>query len=179
MIRILNRYLLLALPICAFSFLVSAVAATGGKGRETIVILVRHAEKAVDGTDDPPLSDAGRKRAAALSHAVAAAGIKAVFATEFRRTQQTVEPTSLSQKLPVTRVEAAKTDQLARQILDTHRGETVLVAGHSNTIPEIIAALGAPKIEPLDESRYDDLYVVFIPPDGPARLLNLKYGQTE
>lgn len=179
MIRKTNRFLVLALPICTFALFVSAVAATGGVDRETVVIVVRHAEKAVDGTDDPPLSDAGRRRAAALSHAVAVAGIKAIFATEYQRTQQTVEPVSQSLNLPVTRVNASKKDLLVKQVLDSHRGETVLIAGHSNTVPDIMAAFGAPKIEPLDERRYDDLFVVFIPSGGPARLLNLKYGQSE
>lgn len=179
MMRKLSQILLPVVALCAATFVLSAMAATGGAERETIVIVVRHGEKAVDGTNDPPLSEAGERRAAALSHAVAAAGIKAVFATEFRRSQQTVEPTAQSLKLAVTRVEAAKTDELARQILNSHRGETVLVAGHSNTVPGIIAALGAPKIDPLDESRYDDLFVVFVPANGPARLLNLKYGKAE
>lgn len=147
--------------------------------RETVVIVVRHAEKASVPADDPPLTDAGRKRALALSHALSQAGVKAIFATQYQRTQQTVDPSAQAFKIGVTVIDATKSATLAGQVLEKHRGGVVLVAGHSNTIPDIIAALGGGHIPPIAESDYDDLFIVSIPGNGPSRVLHLQYGQTQ
>ncbi len=152
------------------------LGATNTPSDETVVIVVRHAEKSAAPSDDPPLSDAGRKRADALSRALSKAGVKAIFATQYQRTQQTVEPTAQALQIPVTKVDAANTPALVAQVLEKHRGQVVLIAGHSNTIPEIIAALGGGPIPAIAETDFDNLFIVSIPVTGPARLLHLKYG---
>jgi len=43
-----------------------------------------------------------------------------------------------------------------------HAGGTVLVVGHSNTIPAIIAALGGPKFPDLCDGVYSSLFVMEI-----------------
>lgn len=146
---------------------------------ETTVILVRHAEKAVVPGDDPPLSEAGGKRAAALRHALEKSGVSAIYATQYRRTQQTVEPLAKALKITPKQLDAAKPEALVAQIRQKHRGGTVLVAGHSNTIPEIIDALGAPHAPDIEDRDYDDLFVVTIPKGGPVRLLHLQYGAAD
>ena len=57
---------------------------------QKLVFVVRHAERADTGMQaqtDPPLSAAGESRAQKLAAMLADAGVKDVFATEFKRTQ--------------------------------------------------------------------------------------------
>ncbi len=144
----------------------------------TVVYVVRHAEKAVDDADprDPGLSPLGLLRREALGRALADAPLRAVFATEFRRTRQTVEPLAESRGLAVTTAPARDAAGLAKTILESHRGQSVLVAGHSNTVPAILRALGAVEAPDLAESDYDDLFIVTIPAEGSAALMHLHYG---
>jgi hypothetical protein len=57
-----------------------------------------------------------------------------------------------------------------------HAGGTVLVVGHSNTIPAIVGALGAPRPRDLCDSEYDQLFVVILGDTGPPRLVRSRYG---
>lgn len=144
-----------------------------------LVLLVRHAEKALEPGDDVPLTDAGRARAAALADALAHARVDAIVTTQFRRTKDTAGP--LAQRLHLTpRVVEAGTDTRAhaRAVADAVRGagRTVLVVGHSNTVPAIIAALGGPPLEELCESDYDTLFVLALPPGGEPGLTQSRYG---
>ena len=61
-------------------------------GAQSIVFIVRHAEKETSGGNDPELSESGRARAEVLARMLHDAGITAVYATEFKRTQQTAAP---------------------------------------------------------------------------------------
>ena len=64
------------------------------------------------------------------------------------------------------------------RILAEHAGEIVLVSGHSNTVPEIVAALGAPEPDPIDDAEYDNLYVVSVSSaGGEATVLHLHFGR--
>ena len=75
-----------------------------------MVIVVRHAERADGGAGastgmtgapaDPLLSAAGEARATKLATMLADSGVKAIFTTEFRRTQDTGKP--LAAKLGLT-----------------------------------------------------------------------------
>jgi broad specificity phosphatase PhoE len=156
-----------------------SLGAQAPAGPSTTVIVVRHAEKAAEPAADPPLTEAGAARAAALVEAVRHAGVKAVISTQFARTRTTVGPAATALGLPVETADARARDHvaaLAARILGSHRGSTVLVAGHSNTVPDIVAALGAPKPALICDGEYDNLYVVTIPAAGPATVVQAKYG---
>jgi broad specificity phosphatase PhoE len=143
----------------------------------TTIILVRHAEKNIEPSNtDPDLSPAGQARAQELVRVFGDAGIKAIYATQYKRTQQTVKPLADKLGLPITPVDAKNTAELVRQIRAQHNGEVVLVAGHNNTVPEIIAALGGPQMPIIPETEFDNLYVVTIYRVGKAKLLKMKYG---
>lgn len=144
----------------------------------TTVILVRHAEKKVVGSEnkDPDISDEGQARAKEIARMFSGAGIAAIYATQFKRTQQTVKPLSDRLGVAVTKVEAKKTSDLVALIRSTNAGQTIFVAGHNNTVPEIIAALGGPQLPIIPETDFDNLYILTIQKDGVTRLLKLKYG---
>ncbi len=150
----------------------------------TTVILVRHAEKA-DGSRDPDLSARGAARAAALARVLADVEIHGVYSSQYRRTKQTLEPVAVRKQrdVMVFPVDGEDLPAYARaftgRLLDAHAGETVLVAGHSNTVPRLIEALGVTPAPNLDDSDYDDLFVVILEPGGAARLLHLHYGEPD
>jgi phosphohistidine phosphatase SixA len=138
-----------------------------------MVILVRHAEKAAAPAGDPALSDAGKARAAALVSTLAGAGVTAIITTEFTRTRETAAP--LAARIGVTpQVVAARGMAGAAHVAATltairsHTRGVVLVVGHSNTVPAIIAALGAARMRDLCESDYDNLFVVHRGGASPA-----------
>ena len=144
----------------------------------TTVILVRHAEKVLDPhNQDPDLTPAGQERALEIAHMFSGAGINAIYATQFKRTQQTVKPLADQTGVTVSTLNANQTDQLVNQIVTHHRGQTIFVAGHNNTVPAIISALTGENYPVIPESEYDNLYVVTIYRVGKAKVMKLKYGQ--
>ena len=151
--------------------LAGCLGIAAGESATTAFIVVRHAEKADDGSRDPPLSAAGQARAQALARRLAGSGLVAVYATPFRRTQQTAQAVATSAGLPVTTYSAdAAPANFAAELRAHHRHGTVLVVGHSNTVPEIVASLCSCRIAALDENSYDGIYTIRIAPDGKASL---------
>ncbi len=143
----------------------------------TTVILIRHAEKVIDPNNpDVDLSPAGQERAQELVRMFADAGVNAIYATQYKRTQETVKPLSDRLGLPVTVVNSSGTSELVRQIHADHRGQTILISGHNNTVPEIIAALGGPPLPVIPESEFDNVYVLTVYRTGKAKLVKMKYG---
>lgn len=143
----------------------------------TTVILVRHAEKIIDPNNpDVDLSDAGQARAQEIARMFGEAGVNAIYATQYRRTQQTVKPLSDKTGVPVTIVNSKNTADLLGQIRAQHSGQTIFIAGHNNTVPEIVAALGGPQYPTIPDSEYDNLYIVTVYRTGKAKVVKIKYG---
>ncbi len=143
----------------------------------TTFILVRHAEKG--GTDaDPDLSSDGLKRADELRKTLKNVPVAAVYATPYKRTRQTVKPVADEKKIAVTEY-STRTPyrELIDQILKTHQGKVVLIAGHSNTIPELLKALCNSSSVTIAEDHFDNLFVVHQTEGTEPVLLHLKYGQ--
>jgi phosphohistidine phosphatase SixA len=142
------------------------------------ILLVRHAEKEVVPPEnkDPNLSLAGQARAQEIARMFGDAGITSIYATQYKRTQQTVKPLADKSGVTVTQVEAQKTPDLVKQIRDSKPGAVVFLAGHNNSVPEIIAALGGPKLPIIPETEYDNLFILTVQSDGTARLLKMKFG---
>ena len=160
---------LLAVPV--------AVAADGA----TTVILVRHAEK--DRThpedNDPRLTDEGHARAEELVHVLADVGIDVIYSTPYRRTRDTAKPLAKHLGLDLEKAPVGNHGEgMARRIREKHAGQTVVVVGHSNTTPELAKALGVESPPFIEDHVFDDLWIITIPADGPARLLRLRYGAT-
>jgi phosphohistidine phosphatase SixA len=180
---------LLALALGAL-FLTSALArrdaAAAAPAAQRTVILVRHAEKDTDDPRDPTLSPAGRERARRLAALLAESGADRLVATEFKRTQQTLEPLAEALGLEIEVVPARDLTAVSTLVREAPPGETLVIAGHSNTVPVLAARFGVPlsglvpqgQGEGLPESQYDRLLVFTLPPeDGGAQpsLLELRY----
>jgi broad specificity phosphatase PhoE len=159
-------YAVLALAIVAIALPASS---------QVTVILTRHAEKAAIPPKDPPLTPAGQKRAEALASMLADCGVDAIYTTEFQRTQQTAAVLAERVHIKPTVIPANDTDALVKAIRERQSG-VVVVVGHSNTLPEIIAALGGPHVN-IPESEYDNLFVLTVGASHSS-LLRLHYGDS-
>jgi len=60
-----------------------------------------------------------------------------------------------------------------------HAGKTVLVVGHSNTVPKIIAALGGPALADICDAAYSNIFTLVIPASGTPRLEHAHYGAAD
>ncbi len=148
----------------------------------TTVIFVRHAEKAATPADNPGLSPAGQRRVAELRRqlvdADVVAGVDAVYATPFRRTEETARPIAEALDLPVHSYDAEDTEAIMEYIVKAHKGKIILVVGHSNTLPALIGNMGASKkVPPIADDEYDNIYIVSIPWFGKTKTIRLRYGQ--
>lgn len=138
-----------------FAFLPRAVAA------QEAIYLVRHAEQVQEG-DNPPLTEQGQQRARALAHFLAEARITAVYASEARRTRETAEPLAQALGLAIQRVPRKQTDALVARIRQEEPRGRVFVVGHSQTVPEILKALGHPEEITIDKKDYDNVFVIVL-----------------
>ncbi len=148
----------------------------------TTVIFVRHAEKELEPPDDPDLSEAGRRRVAELTRqlvdADVVAGVDAIYSTPYKRTLQTAQPLADALDLPVQRYDPDDNEAVLETILATHKGRIILVVGHSDTVPGLIADLGASKNVPaIADTEYDNIYIVSIPWFGKTKTIRLRFGE--
>src|SRR5213078_478315 len=138
---------------------------------QPVVVIVRHAEKASDGGNDPDLSSAGRARADALARILKNSGITAIFTSEFKRTQETAAPIATSTHLTPTVVAAKDTAGLVAKLHQLNGN--ALVVAHGDTIPNIIKALGINSPINIPDADYSELLIVTLG-DNP-QLFRLHY----
>ena len=146
-----------------------------------VVLVVRHAEKESAPKDDPPLTIAGKLRAAELARVVqawsaAGAPVRDLIASEVKRTQETLQPVSSATGVAVSVVAAKDTAALVKRIMAIDGG-IVVVAGHSNTVPDILKALGCSAGITIADAEFDRLFAVVGAGPG-ARLVALRYGES-
>lgn len=169
----MKKYLLLIAVLLLFT------KANSQNQEITTLILVRHAEKAIDKGGDPVLTQAGEDRAKALAKVLEEVKVDAIYSTPFRRTRLTVEPLAKKQGIDILEYNPFKLEDMI-QIIQDSKGKTLLISGHSNTTPAILnMLLSEDKYRQLDESDYDNLYVVSIFANGEAKVLQLQYGNSD
>lgn len=126
----------------------------------TKIIIVRHAEKADDGTKNPPLSPEGIARAERLSVMLTDLKIDKLYATPFLRTNQTLTPLSKKFNIPIDKYEASDIS-FAEQLLQKEKGKTIVVAGHSNSSPTLVNRLIKKELyQKLDESVFSKIWIL-------------------
>ena len=138
----------------------------------TTVFVMRHLQKA-EGTD-PPLSAEGAANAQALVGMLANSGIKAIFATPTRRAMETAQPLAAKLAIPVTSYDPADPEALVKKVEGI--AGAVLVVGHSNTVPELVARFGGKQAVTLTEQDYGTLFVV-TPEDGTVSATRIERGR--
>ncbi len=138
------------------------------------IFLVRHAERTDSDSrvsSDPGLSAEGRMRALHLAQELKDAKIAAIFTSEYLRTQQTAAPLAKSLGLSPEVVPGKDVPSLVARIRATDG--SVLIVGHSNTLPQIITALGISTPVTVTEVDYGNLFVVLV--GESPRLIWLHY----
>lgn len=142
----------------------------------TTFILVRHAEKADDGTNDPPLTKAGEDRAAALVQLLRETPVNAIYSTPYKRTRGTVQPLAEFKGLSLLAYTPNKAEQMD-ELLGKYRGGTVVICGHSNTTPWIANYfLGNERFSTFEDSDYDNVLVLTVVEKGQVTVTRLNYG---
>jgi broad specificity phosphatase PhoE len=177
---LIRRSSLLATSAALALLLVSGTA----NAQPSTVILVRHAEKAAKPADDPPLTNEGERRARDLVAALADAHVTTVIATQFQRTQATAKPIAQAVGqttiiVPATSDPKGHAAAVVEKIRGAAAGGTVVIVGHSNTIPLIIEALGGPKMQDLCDAEYANLFVLQMSATGSPKLVRAKYGTSD
>ena len=142
----------------------------------TTFILVRHAEKADDGTKDPPLNEVGISRASTLATLLSNQEVTALYSTPFKRTRQTLAPLAESAKLEISDYDPFAGDDWLKSLHGSHAGGTVVIVGHSNTIPALAnRLLGSETFAQFEESEYSNLIIIVSQEFGAGKLIRLTF----
>ena len=137
-----------------------------GQAQWTFVV-VRHANWRDDGTDDGPLTEAGKLRALRLADLLYSYAGVATYATRFRRAKGTARPTAELWKVPVTIYDGAiPAPTLVNQIKQQHPQGAILIVGHSDNLSGIVSELCRCRINAIPESDYAPRYEVALRSDS-------------
>lgn len=166
--NLLVRFGLSALLLCQI-----AGAQQQPSPHTSTIVLVRHAEKASN-DPDAPLSAQGQQRAQCLAHVLKDSGIKRIYVSDTKRTQQTAEPLAKELGIKPVIVPANDTSTLVRDVF-YGTGGNALVVGHSNTLPLVITRVQAGTVPPIGENEYDGLYVLTVMEGASTPVLKLRY----
>jgi len=153
--------------------ILTALAAAPASAQEAVFV-VRHAER-LDNSSDSPLSADGQARASRLAEQLRDARITAIFATQFVRAADTAKPLADRLGIPLQRVPAAQTLELIARLRALGPSARVLVVGHSDTVPQILSALGSNGIVAIAPDEYDNLFIVLPHAGATPTLLRLRY----
>jgi 2,3-bisphosphoglycerate-dependent phosphoglycerate mutase len=124
------------------------------------IILIRHAEKAEAKTKDPSLSAMGKERADELVKLFKDTPIAAFYTTAYKRTTETITPIAKDNGKEVLTYNPSDQNSIA-EMIQSGKGKRMMVAGHSNTIPQMVNALiGKNEFTTIDESDYGKILIV-------------------
>jgi phosphohistidine phosphatase SixA len=133
------------------------------------VYVIRHLQK--ESGADPALTAEGRAGATALAEVLADKGIKAIYATETPRAMETAAPLAERLELAVTPYDPSDPPALVKAAAAI-KG-SILVVGHSNTVPELVASFGAAEPAAIADDEYGTLYIVHA---GSNRVEQVRVG---
>ena len=162
------RFTLLVLPAA----LAACVPATGETMNGSVpvaqpvaaqpsVYVMRHLQRGAG--EDPALSDEGRRNAERLIDLFADDPPSAIFVSATRRARQTAAPLAARLGVAASEYDALATAGLAERVA-RHAG-TILIVGHSNTVPDIVEQLGGTPPPMLGDDAFGDIWHV----SGPQR----------
>jgi broad specificity phosphatase PhoE len=171
--------LVIAAAVCAAS-----PSAQSPNAPVTTVVIVRHAEAVPNAGNDPVLSDAGVARANALAAALKDAGVAAVFTTQYQRTALTGQPVAAAANVAVAKATIAGgpagldsyVKQTVADVLAKYAGRTVVIVGHSNTVPALVKGFTGADVGEIAHDSYDQMFVISTSAAGAGRVVRARYG---
>ncbi len=134
------------------------------------IYLLRHAEKQ-DYSHDSPLNNEGKRRAESLIEVIGNKPIQAIYTTELTRTIETATPLSIHVKIEIQKIPKDNIDDLLSDICNKNREMTIVVVGHSDTIPIILSKF---KLN-IETPAYGDLFVIDFK-NGKAASIKKRFG---
>jgi len=143
-----------------------------------VFYLVRHSEKDTVKKDDPILSEIGEKRSEELSRILKQTRIDEVYSTIYMRTLMTGEPITKAKGLSIKPYDPKELKAFAEQLKSRDQIKSTLIIGHSNTTPQMVAFLAdidPEELPKIDESDYDNFYIVVVHQDGTVNYNNYKF----
>ncbi|HEY0104243.1 MAG TPA: phosphoglycerate mutase family protein [Brevundimonas sp.] len=160
--------------------LAAAISAlTAASAMAQTVIIVRHGEKA-DASADPVLSDAGQARALALAEHLNDAHPSVILTSPLQRTRLTAAPTAehhsvTSEAVPLDGGPGPHVAAIVARVRSLPQDATVLIVGHSNTVPLIARALGYADAADMPECEYDRVTTLHLMGDAAHGMVS-RYG---
>jgi phosphohistidine phosphatase SixA len=148
--------------------------------KETVIYIVRHAEKDTSDTknNDPDLNAEGKERARALNEFLKKEKIAAVFSTNYKRTMQTAAPVAQRNGVPVKTYDPKDPQGTAKLIRLEYSNRKTLITGHSNTVLELVKAFGlTPPVEELKDDDYDLIFKITFHKNGESSLKTQRFGK--
>ncbi len=133
-------------------------------------LLVRHAEKDVRVASDPPLTADGQARAERLVTLLAGTPLDAIYSSPTRRTRQTAASVAHAKGLDIVDYDPRDADAFAKRLRSEHPTGTVLVIGHSDTLPPLARVLCGCVVADMDEAIYGIRYTIRLDAGGRARI---------
>lgn len=146
-------------------FGLNAQTGLAGIGSRTKIYLVRHAEKATTPADNPVLTEDGNKRAGDLMRKLQDKNVKRIYVTQFSRTQMTGDSMRIQLGIDTVKYLAEENgnDLFAKILSHRDAGKTILIIGHSNTVPDYILKLGVSNYPTanIPDKEFDNIYLVY------------------
>jgi phosphohistidine phosphatase SixA len=147
----------------------------------TTIMIVRHAEVET-GVDNPGLSPAGRIRVNELMRVVAdidvTDSVDAVFATRWRRTQETGEPLALWVNKPLQIIDLNDLSKVSETLQTEYKGQVVLLVVDAADIQPLVKELeGSKVLKPIADGEHDSIYVLSVPWFGKVKTLQFHFGR--
>lgn len=117
--------------------------------------VMRHLQTPPD-VKDPDLTAEGEKYAQDLIGWFAGDPPSVIYVSTFKRTQQTAAPLAKALGITPKIYDPADTPALVRMV-KAETG-TILIVGHSNTVPDIVAELGGARPGPIALDQFGDIW---------------------
>lgn len=144
---------------------------------QSVVYVVRHAEKASD-VGDPPLSTTGVERSKALAEILKHANIKGIYTSEALRTKETAKPLATNTGIEATAVPGGDAHKTFERIRHNHPDEAVLIVGHSDTVGPLVRQWAMDAVITVGANEFDRLFVVVPQGSGKVSWVEFRYGTT-
>lgn len=146
-----------------------------GLAETQLIFVVRHADTTPNSGSNPDLNAQGQARALQLANMIQDEQLGAIYVTNTNRSVQTAAPASANSGIPTTFYPPLDAIGLANTIRSSNSTVATLVIAHSNTVPDIIEALGGPSFDDLAEDSFDHFYAVLLRSGRHVRTIELRY----